>query len=94
MGKMFPVIFIFGNLFFADRRKNRKNQNPQNFAHTPYIKHCKQLFKTHNLLQRCPFEPFLYLTCFLCFSERFERLHSLFLNKNIFQVEICEILRV
>ena len=34
---MFAVIFILPGTFFADRWKNRKNQNPQKFCATQYF---------------------------------------------------------
>ena len=74
---MFAIIFICGNLFFADRREIAEIE-PAKFRAIRYIKPYETTFQNPQSASNYPFVPFLYLTCYLYFSERFERLHSLF----------------
>ena len=82
-----------GTCFLRIAGKPQKLE-PAKFRATRYIKPYETTFQNPQSTSNCPFVPFLYLTCYLDFSERFERLHSLFMNNNIFQAEICENLRI
>ena len=75
---MFAVIFICENLYFADHRETGKIRTRKISRHTVYQTFNKTTFQNPQSTSNCPFVPFLYLTCYLYFSERFERLHSLF----------------
>ena len=88
---MFAVIFICGNFYFLRIAGKPQKVELAKFRATRYIKSYETTFQNPQSTSNCPFVPFLYLTCYLYFSESFEPLHSLFLNKNIFQAEICEI---
>ena len=75
---MFAVIFICRNFYFLRIAGKPQKLEPAKFRATRYITPYETTFQNQQSTSNCPFVPFLYLTCYLYFSESFERLHSHF----------------
>ena len=92
---MFAVIFICGNLFFADRRETAKIRTRKISRHTVY-----QTLRNNFSKPTIYFKLQLSIRAFFVFDLLFIffwkawALTLSFLSKNIFQAEICEILRI
>ena len=85
---MFAVIFIYGNLFLADRRETAKIRTRKISRHTVYQTFNETTFQN-------PQSTSIVLSCLFCIWLVIYILlkglsaYTLFLNKNIFQAEIC-----
>ena len=90
---MFAVIFIYGNLFFADRRETAKIRTRKISRHTVY-QTLRNNFSKPTIYFKLSIRAFFVFDLLFIFFWKIWALTLSFLNKNIFQAEICEILRM
>ena len=90
---MFAAIFICGNLFFADRRETAKIRTRKISPHTVY-QTLRNNFSKPTIYFKLSIRAFFVFDLLFIFFWKVWALTLSFLSKNIFQAEMCEILRI